>query len=87
MASSTSGMPRPVFAEIITASDASMPMTSSICCFTCSRLGGGQVDLVEDRNDLEVVVERLIDVGQRLGLNALARVHHEQRAFTGSQRP
>ena len=34
MASSTSSIPRPVFAEIITASDASMPITSSICCLT-----------------------------------------------------
>ena len=35
-------------------------------------VGGGQVDLVEHRQDLEVVVERLVDVGERLRLDALA---------------
>ena len=34
-------------------------------------LGGGQVDLVDDRHDLVVVLDRLIDVGQCLRLDAL----------------
>src|SRR5690606_15894100 len=50
------------------------------------RLGGGQVDLVQDRNDLVVVVYGLINVGQRLGLDPLRGVHHQDRAFTGRQR-
>jgi hypothetical protein len=43
-------------------------------------LGGGKVDLVDHRHDLVVVLDRLIDVGQRLRFHALRRVHHQQRA-------
>ena len=49
-------------------------------------LGGGQVDLVEDRHDLVVGVERLVDVGERLRLDALGCVDHEQRALAGGER-
>ena len=49
------------------------------------RLGGGQVDLVEHRHDLEPGVDRLIDVGQGLRLDALAGIDHQQRAFAGGQ--
>jgi len=41
---------------------------------TCSNpfgLGRRQVDLVDHRNDLQIVVQRQISVGQRLGLDAL----------------
>ena len=41
-------------------------------------LGGRQVDLVEDRDDLVVGLDRLVDVGERLRLDALAGVHHQQ---------
>ena len=41
-------------------------------------IGGGQVHLVEDGDDLVILVDRLVDVGQRLGLDALAGVHHQQ---------
>ena len=50
------------------------------------RLGGGQVDLVEHRHDLVAGVERVIDVGERLRLDALARVDHQQRALAGGER-
>ena len=46
-------------------------------------LGGRQVDLVEDRHHLVMVVERLIDIGQRLRLDPLGGVDHQQRAFAG----
>ena len=49
-------------------------------------LGAGQVDLVEHRHDLVVMVQRQIDVGQGLRLHALGGVHHQQRALTGGQR-
>ena len=49
-------------------------------------LGGGQVDLVEDRHDLVVVVDGLVDIGQGLGLDALAGVHHQDRALAGGER-
>ena len=50
-------------------------------------LGAGQIDLVDDRNDLEVVLDRQIGVGQRLRLDALRRVDQQQRAFARGQRP
>ena len=49
------------------------------------RLGRRQVDLVDDRNDFQVVVQRQVGIGQRLRLHALRGVHHQQRAFAGLQ--
>ena len=51
------------------------------------RVSGGQVDIVEHRQDLQVVIHGQIRVGQRLGLHALGGVHHQQRALAGGQRP
>ena len=45
-----------------------------------------QVDLVEDRDDLVVVVEGEVHVGEGLRLDALRGVHDQQRAFAGRQR-
>ncbi len=42
------------------------------------RFGGGQIDLVEDRDDLVIVVERLVDIGERLRFDALAGIDHQQ---------
>ena len=50
-------------------------------------LGGGQVDLVEDRHHLVIVVERLIDIGERLRLDPLRGVDHQQRALAGGEAP
>jgi len=50
-------------------------------------LGGRQVDLVEHRHDLVIVVERLIDIGERLRLDTLAGVDHQERALAGGERP
>ena len=44
-----------------------------------------QVDLVEDGQDLEVVVERLVDVGERLRLDALARIDDQNGALAGGE--
>ena len=44
-------------------------------------LGGGEVDLVDHRHDLVVVLDRLVDVGERLRLDPLRRVDHQQRAL------
>ena len=49
-------------------------------------IGGRQVDLVEDGQDFEVVVDGLVDVGQRLRLHALAGVHHQHSALAGGER-
>ena len=50
------------------------------------RVGLRQVDLVHDRDDLEVVLDRQVGVRQRLGLDPLRRVDDEQRALAGLQR-
>ena len=49
------------------------------------RLGRRQIDLVEDRHDLVVVVDRLVDVGERLRFDALGGVDDQQRAFAGGE--
>ncbi len=48
--------------------------------------GGGEVDLVEDGDDLVAGVDRLVDVGERLRLDALGGVDHEERALDGAHR-
>ena len=48
-------------------------------------VGRRQVDLVEDGQDLEVVVERLVDVGERLRLDALAGVDDQDGALAGGE--
>ena len=50
------------------------------------RVGLREVDLVHDRDDLEVVLDRQVGVRERLGLDPLRRVDDEQRAFAGLQR-
>jgi hypothetical protein len=48
----------------------------------CSdRVGGRQVDLVDDRDDLQSVLDREIRVRERLCLDPLRRVDDEQRAL------
>ena len=63
-----------------------MPMTSSIWSLTRVGLGGGEVDLVEDGDDLVAGVDRLVDVGEGLGLDALGGVDDEERALDGAHR-
>ena len=48
-------------------------------------VGGGQVDFVDDGNDFEAVIDGEVGVGQSLRFYALAGIHHEQRAFAGSE--
>ena len=49
------------------------------------RVGAGQIDLVQDGHDLQVMVKRQIAVGQCLGLHALAGVHHQYGTLAGGQ--
>ena len=44
-----------------------------------------QIDLVEHRHDVEVVVERDVDVRERLRFDALRGIDDEQRAFARRQ--
>ena len=50
-------------------------------------IGGGKVDLVDDRNHLEVVLECEVEVGDRLGFYALSGVDQQQGPLTGHQGP
>ena len=49
------------------------------------RLGRGQVDLVEDRDDRQPEPQREVDVGEGLGLDALGGVDDEDGALAGLQ--
>ena len=49
-------------------------------------VGLRQVDLVHDRDDLEVVLDREVGVRERLRLDPLRRVDDEQRALARLQR-
>ena len=51
------------------------------------RVGRGKVDLVQRRDDLEVVLERQVAVGEGLRLDSLGRVDDEHHPFAGRQRP
>ena len=46
-----------------------------------------EIDLVDDRHDLEVVLDRLMGVRERLCLHALGRVDEEECALACRQRP
>ena len=48
-------------------------------------IGGRQVDLVEGGDDLQVVLEGLVGVGQGLGLDALGRVDEQHHPLAGGQ--
>ena len=45
------------------------------------RLGRGQIDLIDYRNNFEIMVQREISIRERLRFHALRCVHHQQRAF------
>ena len=61
-------------------------MTSSICFLTPSGSADGRSILLSTGTIVEVVVERQVDVGQRLRLDALRRVDDQQRALAGAER-
>ena len=44
-------------------------------------LGRGEVYLVDNRQDFVIVLDRLVDIGERLRLHPLRRVDHQQRAL------
>ena len=57
-------------------------LTSSV-----TRLGisAGEVDLVDDCDDCEVLLERQVDIGHRLGFDTLRGIDDEQRALARGQ--
>ena len=54
--------------------------------FDALGVGSRQVNLIDDRQYLQIAVQRKIGVGQGLGLNALRGVHYQHRALTGGKR-
>ena len=47
------------------------------------RIGAGEVQFVQHRNDLQVVLNGQVKVADGLGLDSLGSVHHQQGAFAG----
>ena len=48
-------------------------------------LCAGQVDLVEHRNHIQVMIQRQIYIGKGLGLDSLGRIYHQNGPVTGSK--
>ena len=46
-------------------------------------VGGGEINLVEDGDDLQVVLHRHVEVGERLSLDALGSVDKQNSALAG----
>ncbi len=83
-ACSVSRMPTPVLAETSRASDRVDADDVLDLLAHPVGLGGGQVDLVEDGDDLVVGVDGLVDVGEGLRLDALGGVDDQERALDGA---
>ena len=49
------------------------------------RVGAGQVDFVQDGHQLEVMFQRHVGIGQRLGFHTLCGVHHQNGTLAGGQ--
>ena len=47
----------------------------------------GQIDLVDDRDDRQVVGHGEMHVGDRLRFHPLTRIHQEHGAFAGREAP
>ena len=50
-------------------------------------VGGGEVDLVENGKNFQVVIQGQVGIGQGLGLYPLGGVHHQHRPLAGGQGP
>ena len=51
------------------------------------RLRAGQIDLIDHGHDIQVMIQRQVDICQGLGLHSLGRVHHQDRPVAGCQAP
>ena len=85
MASSSSGTPSPVLAEMCRIAAGLETEHLLDLGGVPLGIGRGQVDLVEGGHDLEVVLDGLVAVGQGLGLDALGGVDEEHRPLAGGQ--
>ena len=64
--------PDPGFAEQRTAFSMSTPTPSSSCCSTSMGSAPRQIDLVDDRNDFQIILDGQVDVCERLSLHSCA---------------
>ena len=85
-ASSSSGTPSPVLALMRRTSLGRDAEHVLDLLGVALGLGGREVDLVEAGDDLEVVLEGEVAVGQRLGLDALGRVDEQDDALARGER-
>ena len=51
------------------------------------RIGAGEVDLVDDRHDRQILFQRQVHVGHGLSFDALRGVDHEQCTLAGCKAP
>ena len=87
IASSTSSTPSPVLAEIRRMLVGIVARAArAISWLTRSGSALGEVDLVQDRDQLEPGVDRQVGVRERLRLDALCGVDHQQAALAGGER-
>ena len=61
--------------------------TDDILDFRCHplRLRAGEVDFIDNRKHIQVMVQGQVHVGQGLGLDSLGGVHHQYGSVAGSQ--
>ena len=85
-ASSTASTPTPVLAEMRRTCSGVSPISSETSTDGGVRIRLREVDLVHERDDLEVVLDREVGVRERLRLDPLRRVDDEQRALARLQR-
>ncbi len=50
------------------------------------RIGGRQIDLIDDRQDLQALLQRGVAVGDTLGFDALRGIDHQQGPLAGRER-
>ncbi len=86
-ASRISCVPIPIFAEARTASVASIASRSSISSATRSGSAAGRSILLITGTSARSFAHRQIDVGDRLRLHPLRRVHHQDRPLAGGEAP
>jgi hypothetical protein len=67
------------------AASPSSSRSSVICAPGALDVGGGEIDLVDDGDDLEAAVQCQVIVGERLRLDALGGVHDEKGSLAGGQ--
>ena len=85
IASNTSGTPFPSLALIGRASVGIKLQHLRNRMFRALDIRTRQIDLIDDRDNGEVVGHRQVHIGNRLGLHPLCRIDQQERPFAGRQ--